>query len=96
MAAVSAYKEALAKDGNSYPRVATVSAIIKDAGEEVYRAQAAPLPIVENVGASSEATFRTDFPDPWRAVLSPQEAAVSLSPRPSFVRFVADEKPLFQ
>jgi hypothetical protein len=86
LAAVSAYKEALAKDEGSGPRVAPVSTIITDAGEEVYRTQA----------ASPEATFRTDFPDPWRAVLSPEEAAVSHSPRASFVRFVSDEKPLFQ
>jgi hypothetical protein len=88
LAAVSAYKEALAKDGSSRPHVATVSTIIKDAGEEIYRAQAA-TPMIE-------ATFRTDFPDPWSALLSPQEAAVSASPRASFVRFVSDEKPLFQ
>ncbi|MGA3205123.1 MAG: hypothetical protein ABSF12_21720 [Bryobacteraceae bacterium] len=86
MAAVSAYKEVLAKDEGSGPRVATVSTIVTDAGEEIYRTQA----------VSPDATFRTDFPDPWRAVLSPEEAAVSHSPRASFVRFVSDEKPLFQ
>ena len=85
MAAVSAYKEALAKDAGSGPRAATASVIITDAGEEIYRTQAAP-----------DATFRTDFPDPWRAVLSPEDAAVSHSPRASFVRFVSDEKLLFQ
>jgi hypothetical protein len=106
MAAVSAYKEALAKDGSSHPHIATVSTIISDAGEEVYRAEVGSKPIIEPVGVSGrpatvvgdagEASFRTDFPDPWRALLSPQEAAVSPSPLASFVRFGSDEKPLFQ
>jgi hypothetical protein len=44
----------------------------------------------------SGALFRTDFPDAWRAVLSPQESAVLPAPRPSFVRFVTEQKPVFQ
>jgi hypothetical protein len=48
------------------------------------------------IGDPGEASFRTDFPDPWRAVLTPGEAAVSPAPRPAFVRFVSDEHPLYQ
>jgi hypothetical protein len=45
-----------------------------------------------NVG---EGSFKTDFPDPWQSVLSPQESAVSTAPRPAFVRFVSEDKPRF-
>jgi hypothetical protein len=102
MAAISAYKDAIAREGISRPRAATVARIISDTGERAYRAEAsASLPEVlvrtaSLVGDPGEATFQTDFPDAWRAVLSPEEAAVSDSPRPSFVRFISDEKPLFQ
>ena len=54
LAAVSAYKEALAKDGSSHPHVATVSSIISDAGEEVYRAEVGSKPIIEPVGVLFE------------------------------------------
>lgn len=102
MAAVSAYKQAIAKEGISRPRATTVSRIIDDVGERAYRAEASistSETIVRTaslVGDAGEATFQTDFPDAWSAVLSPQEAAVSTFPRPSFVRFISDEKPLFQ
>ncbi len=96
LAAVSVYKEALAKDGSVRPRAATV---IGDAGEGVYRAELISQPVTQRsssvVGDTGEATFRTDFPDPWRAVLSAQEASFSAAPRASFVRFVSDEKPQF-
>jgi hypothetical protein len=92
--AVSEYREALSKDGSLHPPIATVASVVNDAGEAPYRNQAPVPAVLETVG--SEATFLTDFPDPWRALLSPQEAAVSPSPRPSFVRFVSDEKRLFQ
>ena len=101
LAAVAAYKEALAKDGGSHAHATTVSSIISDAGEAVYHA-----PVVDTanvsvkrptvIGDPGEATFRTDFPDAWRSVLSPQEAAAGAAPRPSFVRFVSEDKPFFQ
>jgi hypothetical protein len=118
MTAVSAFKEAVAKEGDSTPRVVPVSTIIGDAGEAAYRFQPAAkkipailkevlaatavvqaIPVVLPafvIGDPGEASFRTDFPDPWRAVLSPQESAVSPAPRASFVRFFSDEKPIFQ
>jgi hypothetical protein len=119
MAAVSAFKEAVAKEADSTPRVMPVSTIITDAGEGAYRFQPAEpvvipailtevlaasavaqaVPVMQQtftVGDPGEASFRTDFPDPWRAVLSPQESAVSPAPRASFVRFFSDEKPIFQ
>lgn len=96
LAAISAYKEALAKDGGARPRAATV---IGDAGEGVYRAERVSQQATEKSASeirdAGEATFRTDFPDPWRAVLSAQEASFSPTPRASFVRFVSDEKPPF-
>ena len=100
MQAVSAYREALVKSGPSRPREVT---IISDSGERAYRSQ--PQPVLQTVamvgpsvpvGDPGEASFRTDFPDPWRAVLSPLESALSPAPRPAFVRFVSEEKPLFQ
>jgi hypothetical protein len=116
MAAVSAYTEAIVKEGGSRTRGTTVSAIIGDSGEGAYRshpatesallkevlansavAQAAPaIRPVSLIGDPGEASFRSDFPDPWRAVLSAQESAVSPAPRPSFVRFFLDDKPIFQ
>jgi hypothetical protein len=48
------------------------------------------------IGDPGEARFRTDFPDPWQAVLSPQESSVSIAPRGSFVRFVSEDKPIFR
>ena len=125
MAAVSAYREAVAKDGNARPRATPVSAVIKDNGEAAYRYQpAVPQLSAESIAAAAfdeailkyvlatsniipaapavvgdpgEPAFRNDFPDPWQAVLTPQESAVSPGPRPSFVRFFPEEKhPLYQ
>lgn len=108
--AVYAFKQAVAKDGDSMPRVKPASTIINDSGEAVYReqrareilaaatfVQAAPAtrPALA-VGDPGEGSFRTDFPDPWRALLTPQESAVSQGPRAAFVRFVSEEKPIFQ
>jgi len=77
--------------------VARASTVVMDSGEAGYRQEAvlheAPPAIVGDLG---EASFRTDFPDPWQALLSPQESAVSTAPRGSFVRFVSDDKPIFQ
>jgi hypothetical protein len=99
LAAVAAYRGAIAKDAR--PRAVPVSAIIGDGGEvsggayrEAVAASAASRPAA--VGDPGEASFRTDFPDPWHAVLSPQESAVSIAPRGSFVRFVSEDKPIFQ
>jgi hypothetical protein len=71
------------------------SAILQEALASTSIAQAAPA-VSSVVGDPGEGFFRTDFPDPWRALLSPQESAVSPAPRPSFVRFVSEDKPLFQ
>jgi hypothetical protein len=92
IAAVSAYKEAIVKEGVHVtapaPALAsTVARVISDAGEGAYQVLKSE---------PGEARFKTDFPDAWRSVLSAQEAAVSPAPRASFVRFVSDEKPLFQ
>jgi hypothetical protein len=70
------------------------SAILKEVMAAVTVAQATPAARV--IGDPGEASFRTDFPDAWRAVLSPQESSVSPAPRASFVRFVSEERPLFQ
>jgi hypothetical protein len=123
MAAVAAFRGAVAKDPDSRDRAVQVSAIITDSGEAGYRYQPEPAStavaaykeaVLKDVLASStapqavlvarpaivgdagEALFRTDFPDPWQAVLSPQESAVSNVPRGSFVRFVSEDKPIFQ
>jgi len=106
--AVSAYKGAVAKEGS---RGTTVT-IVGDAGERAYASQPAPVSgivteVLANttvaraapsavVGDAGEASFRNDFADPWRTVLSAQESAVSPAPRASFVRFVSEEKPLHQ
>ncbi|HVO96474.1 MAG TPA: hypothetical protein VMT15_00320 [Bryobacteraceae bacterium] len=73
--------------------------IVGDAGERALMVQPAPktVPAVPGmrpsvIGDSGEMAFRTDFPDPWRAVLTAQEAAVSPAPRGSFVRIVLDDK----
>jgi hypothetical protein len=97
---------AFASDGSSNPRIVPVSTIVTDTGERAYRDQPASQPVLPktvaaskaaiSIGDSGEATFRTDFPDPWRAVLSAEESAVSPAPRASFVRFVSEDKPLFQ
>jgi hypothetical protein len=73
------------------------SAILKEVIAAAAVAQAIPAarPALA-VGDPGEASFRTDYPDAWRAVLSPQESSVSPAPRASFVRFVSEEKPLFQ
>jgi hypothetical protein len=57
----------------------------------------APAPVPPSLfGDPGGPSFRTDFPDPWQAVLSPQESSVSVAPRPAFVRFVSEDKPLFR
>lgn len=113
MAAVSAFRGAVAKDSDVNLRILPAAAIITDSGEAGYRDQAAPAPVVtaiaafqeavlkdasvaRPVGDPGEALFRTDFPDPWQAVLSPAESAVSIAPRGSFVRFVSEDKPIFR
>jgi hypothetical protein len=76
--------------------------IISDAGERVY-APPVPVPLVVAaprpaiiIGDGGEAVFRSDYPDPWRAVLSAQETAVTPASHSSFVRFVSEEKHLYQ
>jgi hypothetical protein len=78
--AVAAYKEAVLKD-----------VLQNSVGPQ---AAIAVRPVV--VGDAGEALFRTDFPDPWQAVLSPQESSVSIAPRGAFVRFVSEDKPIFR
>lgn len=96
LAAVTAYREAVARDEI---RRTGPPKIVNDSGEPVYRVEAQSVPIApvvrasKVVGDTGEASFRTDFPDAWRAVLSSQESAVSRAPRASFVRFVTDDKP---
>jgi hypothetical protein len=104
MAAVSAYRQAILKDTDSRPRAVPVSTVIGDPGEGLYRAQvAADLPVmtktvisVQPVIIGDPAAFRTDFPDPWQALLTPQDSAVSIAPHGSFVRFVSEDKPIFR
>lgn len=118
IAAVSAFRGAVARDADVRPRVTPVAAIIMDSGEAGYRDQPAAAPVVTPiatavaaykeavlkdvaahpalVGDPGEASFRTDFPDAWQAVLSPAESAVSIAPRGSFVRFVSEDKPIFR
>ncbi len=76
---------------------AASSAILKEVIAAATIAQAVPIarPVL-TIGDPGEASFRTDYPDAWRAVLSPQESSFSPAPRASFVRFVSEEKPLFQ
>lgn len=73
------------------------SAILKEVIAATTIAQATPpaRPAL-TVGDPGEGSFRSDYPDAWRAVLSPQESSVTPAPRASFVRFVSEEKPLFQ
>ncbi len=100
-AITSDFNEAFARDPKHEAEVAIAAAnpipgkVIGDAGER-------PVPAVQiipaarpgsAVGDTGEAAFRTDFPDPWRAVLTAQEAAVSEKPHGSFVRFVMDDRP---
>jgi hypothetical protein len=107
VAAVTAYREAIRKEPDSRPRVVPVSTVIGDPGEGLYQAQVmqAPLPVMTEAVIPAlpalifdprGATFRTDFPDPWQAVLSPQESSVSIAPRGAFVRFVSEDKPIFR
>ncbi|HTB15091.1 MAG TPA: hypothetical protein VK752_26145 [Bryobacteraceae bacterium] len=115
MAAVSAYRGAVAKESDSRSQGLAVSSVITDDGEapaaiaaaaykeavlkDVLQSTGSQATLVARpaiVGDAGEALFRTDFPDAWQAVLSPQESAVSIAPRGSFVRFVSDEKPIFQ
>ncbi len=88
-AAVVAYRGAVARE------------TISDSGEAGYRSVKAVLKEAlavhpAMIGDPGEASFRTDFPDAWQSVLSPQESAVTVAPRGSFVRFVSEEKPIFQ
>jgi hypothetical protein len=86
MAAVSAFKEAVLKE-----------AVLKQVLTSSVAAQPAPRQAAFIIGDPGEGSFRNDFPDPWRAVLSAQESAVSPpAPRPSFVRFFTEDKPIFQ
>jgi hypothetical protein len=73
------------------------SAILEKVIAAIAIAQAIPvvLPAL-TISDPGEGSFRTDYPDAWRAVLSPQESSFSPAPRASFVRFVSEEKPLFQ
>jgi hypothetical protein len=106
MAAVAAYRGAVAKDGGARQRT-----VVMDAGEAGYQtAVAYPEAVLKDVLQTStafaaqpaaifdagEALFRTDFPDAWQAVLSPQESAVSIAPRGAFVRFVSEDKLIFR
>ncbi len=68
-------------------------AVAIDADPAPRRSVALPI---STIGDPGEASFRTDYPDPWRAVLTPQESAVSQGPRAAFVRFVSEEKQIFQ
>lgn len=70
------------------------SAILKEVIAASAVTQAAP--VAHPVGDPGEGSFRFDYPDAWRAVLSAQESSVSPVPRAPFVRFVTEEKPLFQ
>jgi hypothetical protein len=79
-AAASAYKEAVLKD------------VLAGADRVMAASEAPPGRVVNDPG---EASFRTDFPDSWRAVLTPQESSVTVAPRGSFVRFV-DDRPIFR
>jgi hypothetical protein len=73
------------------------SAILQEVIAATTVAQAIPAArLALTIGDPGEASFRTDYPDAWRAVLSPQESSVSPAPKASFVRFVSEEKPLFQ
>lgn len=93
LAAVAAYREAVAK---GEIRRAGPPKVVNDSGEQVYRTEASVVPIApasKVVGDSGEASFRADFPDPWRALLTPRESSLVTAPRVSFVRFVSDEKP---
>lgn len=107
VAAVSAYREAVGpavstmitdSGEGAYRSQAgaerkTGAAILKEVMAATAVARAIPA---YAVGDPGEASFRTDYPDAWQAVLSPQESAISPAPRASFVRFVSEEKPLFQ
>jgi len=106
LAAVAAYRGAIVKEGSA-ARGMSVSAVVGDPGEVPRAASNEALlkDVLVNsavarastlVGDSGEASFRTDFPDAWQAVLSPQESAVSVAPRGSFIRFVSEDKPLFR
>jgi hypothetical protein len=71
-------------------------AVLKDVLANSATAMAVPVAKPILIGDPGEARFRTDFPDPWQAVLSPQESSVSVAPRGSFVRFVSEDKPIFR
>lgn len=71
------------------PEVPSIAALLQFVTATAILAPLEAIPLPE------AASFRTDFPDPWQAVLSPEELSVSPAPRASFVRFVSEEKPLF-
>lgn len=71
------------------------AAVLKNVLADSGVARAAERPTI-TIGDPGEASFRTDYPDAWRAVLSPQESLVSPAPKASFVRFVSEERPWFQ
>jgi hypothetical protein len=98
MAAVAAYRGAVAKDGvpADASAVAYKEAVLKDVLATTTSAMAVPAARPTIVGDPGEVFFRTDFPDPWRSVLSPQESSAGIAPRGAFVRFVSEEKPLYQ
>lgn len=76
--------------------VAYEEAVLKDVLRNSAGTQAIMAAPSTVVGDPGEARFRTDFPDPWQAVLSPQESSVSIAPRGAFVRFVSEDKPIFR
>jgi hypothetical protein len=111
LAAVSAYREAVGKGATPRGTTVSTVITDSGEGAFRYQSaegKAASSPILKEViaaaavhpaltvGDPGEGSFRTDYPDAWRAVLSPQESSVSPAPRASFVRFVSEEKPLFQ
>jgi hypothetical protein len=71
-------------------------AVLTDVLANSSTALAAPVARPTMIGDPGEASFRTDFPDAWQAVLSPQESSVSIAPRGAFVRFVSEDKPIFR
>jgi hypothetical protein len=111
MTAVSAFRGAVVTDSGeagyryqtkpnqSEPAVIAAAAykeaVLKDVLQNSAASQAILVARPALVGDPGEASFRTDFPDAWQAVLSPQESSVSIIPHGAFVRFVPDSKPIF-
>jgi hypothetical protein len=105
MSAVSAYRGAVATvssvvgdSGEGAYRNQPVNAVAAVLKEVLQGTGSQAILVVKPaiIGDSGEALFRTDFPDAWQSLLSPQESAVSVAPRGAFVRFVSEEKPIFQ